>query len=1026
MTLTTGDDAAGASDLNLLSQEIPPPAVGNRIQRHTHNVLERTNRYSPSTQSPYIKERTATDEKLFFSRGLYSVQVGTGKLGVYNKEGAAVHTIDLRKMALQMMTRAQSQASLAGMIDESFADGGSSFFADLAALMPGMTEIGSGRIANENMRIRSTNAAAATDDGTAIGLNKATGQDDFYPVSSGDMIMGAGPGSRTSGVRRPMQGASYGNMNSFIEPFDGIMPIGMFMIALYGILGVAFVGGIMDWIINDNNSLDPSGEEMAPSDPSSPNDLAFGRNRPRGGVGIEEKFFELFGLPKLENNFFHCLIQGLERFYDFPAVGDMMKNPSNLANFAEVMDTAVNLALAPGYYATITKQVLRDMEQITLAAEAMTINASVLNATSGFFKVVESVFSSSTYNFVKTMMIVGDIDIRSIQNPGSAMGELVLPVTKRNLMIPPTPYARMRVSRFLIGNLADDGNTVAGLEATNPLALTMFPSLLNMPTFGKFSGNMALHQKDMKGFVGKEKDAEKIAGKIIESQQKLFTYLANVHPDKSHVEAVENALDMEYMPFYVHDLRTDEIISMPAFITAFSEDFAAEYNESQGYGRTDAVMTYSKTKRTISLSFKLVSFNERDHEYMWFIINKLVTMCYPQRSQGLKRVFNDGAQSFIQPFSQTPTASPMVRLRLGEVLHSNYSKKNLGRLFGLLGGPGGSNLSQPVDKTKSAVAEARKRRQKTKLEQLRTQLTHQKEKGILKAFATQLLNGDQALKGQKMDLGKGIPIVCKIKGQKIKSYNNLLGPITSLKIEKIRKLKNGHVLIEFAAVTKDEVSKDHTKWASAFGSRLFRKFRFKDGKPRAKDADTPVNIEIRVKPNRKLEAYRPTNLKDEALKQAKDELRDEEKAVDVKAEDITTVADFMNSKKNPIVASFESTRGRGLAGFITQLGLGYEGALWETEIGSRAPQTVDVNLSFSPVHDLPLGLDSTGQIIAPSHPVGAMGTDPYIDETNTPQHGGTKRDAFTKDAGLLKLKQQDQAGYEVMLGEADLDIDPEG
>ena len=157
---------------------------------------------------------------------------------------------------------------------------------------------------------------------------------------------------------------------------------------------------------------------------------------------------------------------------------------------------------------------------------------------------------------------------------------------------------------------------------------------------------------------------------------------------------------------------------------------------------------------------------------------------------------------------------------------------------------------------------------------------------------------------------------------------------------------------------------------------------FKDGKPRAKDADTPVNIEIRVKPNRKLEAYRPTNLKDEALKQAKDELRDEEKAVDVKAEDITTVADFMNSKKNPIVASFESTRGRGLAGFITQLGLGYEGALWETEIGSRAPQTVDVNLSFSPVHDLPLGLDSTGQIIAPSHPVGAMGTDPYIDETN--------------------------------------------
>ena len=86
----------------------------------------------------------------------------------------------------------------------------------------------------------------------------------------------------------------------------------------------------------------------------------------------------------------------------------------------------------------------------------------------------------------------------------------------------------------------------------------------------------------------------------------------------------------------------------------------------------------------------------------------------------------------------------------------------------------------------------------------------------------------------------------------------------------------------------------------------------------------------------------------------------------------------MKAENNPIVASFEASRGRGLAGFITQLSLDYSESNWETAEGSRGPQSVGITMTFSPVHDLPLGLDSDGKLLAPSHPIGGIaGTDPY-------------------------------------------------
>ena len=79
---------------------------------------------------------------------------------------------------------------------------------------------------------------------------------------------------------------------------------------------------------------------------------------------------------------------------------------------------------------------------------------------------------------------------------------------------------------------------------------------------------------------------------------------------------------------------------------------------------------------------------------MWYKINKLTTLAYPQWSQGTK-VSNDGKNVFIQPFSQVIGASPLVRLRIGDLIKSNYSRFNLARIFG---------IGDPNIKTKPVVS----------------------------------------------------------------------------------------------------------------------------------------------------------------------------------------------------------------------------------------------------------------------------------------------------------------------------------
>ena len=580
---------------------VPNARPNGVIAGNVHDVLEAANRYSPSEKSPYIKDPSSDNEDTFFKDGLYSIQVGSGRLGVYDKDGKGIKTIDLSRMAMQLMVQAQSHGDLAGMIDEGFAKGeagGGSFLFDLAALVPGLTQIGAARISQNLMRISHTDHAGSLFD------RRPGAQDDLFNVQSGNVTLGAGPSSKTPGQIDPRSAGSYGQMNSFVEPFDGPMPFGMFFITLYSILGVLLLAIVIDVILKTTNFGPAKGTSA--NNAASPSSLQLGFNsRGGGGDDVASLFFKLFGLPRLDFNFASCLLRGLERFYDIPSILDLI---TGAAGFEEVLESAVNLALAPGYYATITKQVLRDFEQITEAILAVGINASVFNVIAGIFKVVEVLFSSFTFRFIVFLMKIGNIDLLSRKNFGIiSTGELIAPVDDKqkdkNAAIAATPFSRMRLSRF-------NGKA-------NPLSLRYHPALYTHPAYAIQNPSLADDTTNIKP------EDEPVKAKTIAGDLSKARLVSMGKPSKAQLRELEDALDVEYMPFYLHDLRTDEVFSMPAFISGFSEDFAPEYNETHGFGRTDPVLIYSKTRRNMSIDFKLVSFSPADHDYMWFVINKL-------------------------------------------------------------------------------------------------------------------------------------------------------------------------------------------------------------------------------------------------------------------------------------------------------------------------------------------------------------------------------------------------------------------
>tara|TARA_Y100000591_G_scaffold162045_1_gene139772 strand:- start:6052 stop:8697 length:2646 start_codon:yes stop_codon:yes gene_type:complete len=402
------------------------------------------------------------------------------------------------------------------------------------------------------------------------------------------------------------------------------------------------------------------------------------------------------------------------------------------------------------------------------------------------------------------------------------------------------------------------------------------------------------------------------------------------------VAEMEAFYEKEMMPFYFHDLRTNEIIGFHAFIESIVDNYNPNYNPTKGFGRIDPIQHYMDTTRNVNITFTLAAMSPEDHDLMWYQINKIVSMCYPQWSGGFKKktsvdgIVKDDPNGKDFPFTQVPTASPLIRIRLGDVIKSNYTKHAIEKIHG--------SSSKPKEIT-----------------ELPEEMQEFDTKFYLKSGFyryAQPRGGANSTSPKKYYIQKQEVMVSDRGGMtsfysSSEDFSEFMDPVNAFKyrdsyiINKNDLIMNKEYFIQFKKPGFNPMMQSNSDEVIALGSQ----------------------IEVRkVRRNKSNDAKK--------LLSENKKIKESHKKV---FNDYTKAYDEAGNVNNPVTAAYETTLGKGLAGFITMLDVNYNDQLWETEvIGAKAPKLVKMNINFAPIHDIPPGLDADGSMRAPVYNTGEI------------------------------------------------------
>ena len=389
------------------------------------------------------------------------------------------------------------------------------------------------------------------------------------------------------------------------------------------------------------------------------------------------------------------------------------------------------------------------------------------------------------------------------------------------------------------------------------------------------------------------------------------------------LDKFEQVMAAEYVPFYFHDLRTNEVVGFHAFITELTDNFAPQWESTDGFGRVDQVHTYKSTARTLQFAFNIVATSATDFDEMWTKVNKLVTLVYPQFDGG-RWVQSDsgGTDRFVQPFSQAFAASPIIRLRIGDVIRSNYSRFGLARLFGygeqgLRFGSTTVNYKKGVDPTMLSSALA------SVIAQPGTGYTFYVSQGSFPAFTPVSPVSRQA---QVLDTA-------------------VLASRRSF-VATVAQPLSGDAVACSIAINSDEPGLVNPGDSRIYGSSVG---------PQAYAGGTYVIPIAALEPT-------PATLR---------KLEQQIAPQDGTPSGTPAVVSFMSPDSNALVKSFNSVGGQGLAGKIDSLSFNMmDRTMWETDVTRRAPMMLHVSVGFTVIHDIAPGLDRLGMNRASVYRVG--------------------------------------------------------
>lgn len=709
---------------------------------------------------------------------------------------------------------------------------------------------------------------------------------------------------------------SYGSPYNFASTFAGLTAGPSVVLAGIMITTLGIVVNLLSLALKTNSPTDTD----IPNRPEERKRF-LGSYLGRADMKFLGKTEDYLNVVITKNSFTHCVTKGFNVFFDLDSdsIG------------GAILGAAGRVLTIHGYYNTVIRNIIRSGADVaSMIGDAFSIGTQ--NPIE-IFSLAFKINSMPIVKFINILAMIGDSAITAEEpenrvedipdtEPTNRFFETIL---RRGTNLAGPTNLRKPAAVFAKSRLSDGVN--AWSQSTTP-SLFIWPENIDNAA-STFKAQQKL-------------DNDKAFGKIIKNNLVQNGGTKGRIPQEL-VRRMEDFLEMDFMPFYFHDLRTNEIISFHAFIESIEDSFSAEYTETEGYGRPDKVQTYKGTSRSVSLAFHVVSFSPDDFDDMWWKINKLVTLVYPQWSKG--RQLKYGQNRFIQPFSQYPSASPLMRLRLGDIIKSNYSKFAVARLFGISNNPD-QFFFEDMQRTGTA-SELRIQREiregiQQRSEGLRNLIQNY---GDLPRDAIFRLAASPA----RTTRPRGYEAVDSVSTTITAPARRGRNPVRPNSTEDTS-------LVVLGTETRVVVvgKTPGTGNSNYYNVNVINPGEGQEGTYKVPYASILIDEE------------------DISRKIRIDVLR---RNGSPSAEIISpqSVQDFLNPEQNPIFKAFETTEGRGLAGVMKTLRFDYSNVTWETEMfNGRAPRMLKINIDFTPIHDVAPGIDWSGFNTAPTHNVGRI------------------------------------------------------
>ena len=732
--------------------------------------------------------------------------------------------------------------------------------------------------------------------------------------------------------------SSWGQLNNADDPWSGTNALGMLALSTALVAGVTvlFDGlSVLLGLITPGGKIparDAQGRYNLGEYYSGTKDS---KKSNAGGIGgafsalTSLNFSALLGIQPTNYPFSRALTTGINAFFGLP---DSKGGSIGLNQLAGALKSSAD---SPGFNAVVCRAIIRS--GITVADQLSKIGGNPLNAINQTLSLIDTIRNSKLISACNIFATLGDA---VLSNPKEFVDN---------------DSAKNRVSTM--DAVDDTFNAVAKNRLKGTLKLAWAsnraPAQLLLPG-SIFADSLSVKNMGQFGFgVGARLDPYSEVKRKVTSKDDM----GRIKPEEAY--AFEDALEASYVPFYFHDVRTNEMISFHAFLASLTDDYTANYEKSEGFGRVESVKIYKSTERRINLSFYIVATSPQDFDEMYLKINKLVTLVYPQYTSGVQIQDKNKDYIFTQPFSQLVGASPLVRIRLGDLLRSNYTLFALGRLFGM-GNPtfkAGNKFKTPQDVNDDAL--------RVYENAIKDLLQNPDDKEFIPAagpYSYEYIKDDGgSVSAGGISVSIPIPKLPVISGGDAPKYAALFHPggspygpsVFKIKVKKIHPDNPYKVIGEVQFNDSNGETEKKHKGAKKYVEKWYN------------NPDNPTWRVIGGTYVFPLSALLPAGKTQNDLA----------KKIDLQPDGDfnTALAAFLSPQNNAIAKSFQDTGGKGLAGFIETMNFDwYDKVTWEVDQGRRAPKMCKVTISFSPVHDISPGIDHHGFNRAPVYPVGAM------------------------------------------------------